>query len=159
MHWEELQWIASPNVSTFSYLRCQYLAMLVSWRWGGRSSEKGYIGCQNSIKKKKKKRKNGGGCFHHTSFPCQGRRARAKRAQPLLNPQTYTQSHTPTVVRGGGAWWTPLSFWYIAIFRNDFAFSEISLWSSLQDKGILYGWWSCWRPVTSPNMVAILAAN
>ena len=22
----------------------------------------------------------------------------------------------------------------------------------------LYGWWRCWRPVTSPTMVAILAA-
>ena len=25
----------------------------------------------------------------------------------ILNPRTYTQIHTPTVVQGGGGWWNP----------------------------------------------------
>ena len=27
----------------------------------------------------------------------------------------------------------------------------------LTRSGIFYGWWRCWRPVTSPTMVTILA--
>ena len=67
-------------------------------------------------------------------------------------PRTYKQSHTPTV-----GWWTlPLEFWYVAVFRNDFAFSGKPLiFSTIW--GIFYGWWRCWRSMTSPNMVAILA--
>ena len=30
--------------------------------------------------------------------------------------------------------------------------------SLCRDLRIFYGWWRCWRPVTSPTMVAILAA-
>ena len=59
-----------------------------------------------------------------------------------LNPRTYTQSHTPTVVQGG--WWggglisgtPPLSFWYVKVhqyFEKAFLSSK-RLWSSQQDK-------------------------
>ena len=45
-----------------------------------------------------------------------------------VNPRTYTQVHTPTVVQWVGGGWvdgTPLqSNRYVAVFRNDFAFSE-----------------------------------
>ena len=40
--------------------------------------------------------------------------------------RTYMQIHTPTVVKGeggGGADRPPKSFWYVAVFRNDFTFS------------------------------------
>ena len=44
-----------------------------------------------------------------------------------LNPRTYTQIHTTTVaqgVGGGGMDGIPLlSFWYVAVFWNNFAFS------------------------------------
>ena len=60
--------------------------------------------------------------------------------------------------KGGGVDGTPpRSFWYVAVFRNDLAFSGKSL-IFLKRFGILYGWWRCWRPVTSPTMVAFLAA-
>ena len=36
-----------------------------------------------------------------------------------------------------------------------FAFSEKPLIFSTRG-GIFYGWWWCWRSVTSPNMVAML---
>ena len=60
--------------------------------------------------------------------------------------------------RGGGLGVdrTPLSsFWYAAVFRNDCTFSWKPL-IFLRRWGILYGWWSCLTPVTSPTMVAIL---
>ena len=42
----------------------------------------------------------------------------------FINNRTYTQIHTPTVVQGEGVDGTPPeSFWYVAVFRNDFAFS------------------------------------
>ena len=50
-----------------------------------------------------------------------------------------------------------LSFWYVTVLRNDFALSEKPLIFSTR-WGIFYGWWCCWRSVTSSNMVAILAA-
>ena len=38
-----------------------------------------------------------------------------------FNPWAYTQSHTPTVVQAGRVDGTlPLSFRYVAVFRNDF---------------------------------------
>ena len=48
----------------------------------------------------------------------------------LMNPRTYTQSHTPTVVqfegvRGGGVIEPSLSFWYVAIFRNDLGLGQV----------------------------------
>ena len=46
---------------------------------------------------------------------------------------------------------------YVAVFRNDFTFSGKPLIFSTR-WGIFYGWWRCWRTVTSLTMVAILAA-
>ena len=56
----------------------------------------------------------------------------------LLNPRTYTQSHTPTVVQGGGGGpggliYPLLSFLYVAVFETILPSVE-SLSSSLQDE-------------------------
>ena len=51
----------------------------------------------------------------------------------------------------------PLSFWYVAVYRNYFTFSWRPL-IFLTRRGIFYGWWRCWRPVTSPTVFVILAA-
>ena len=56
----------------------------------------------------------------------------------LLNPRTYTQSHTPTVVQGGGGGpgrliYPLLSFLYFAVFETILPSVE-SLSSSLQDE-------------------------
>ena len=62
----------------------------------------------------------------------------------------------PSRYKGGGGWCNPpppLSFWYVAAFWNDFAFSGKPLIFSTR-WGIFYGWWHCWRSVTSPNMLA-----
>ena len=87
------------------------------------------------------------------------------RNQPLVrsfNPRTYKQIHTPTVVQGGGGELgvdgiPHRSFWYVAVLWNDFTFSGKPL-IFLTRWGIFYGWWCCWRLVTSLTMVAILAA-
>ena len=55
-----------------------------------------------------------------------------------INPRTYTQSYTPTVVQGELID-PPLSFWYIAVFRNDFALSGKPLIFSLQDEAYFIG--------------------
>ena len=58
----------------------------------------------------------------------------------------------------GGADWAPSqSFWYCAVFGNDFAFNGKPL-ILLTRWGIFYGWWRYWRPVTSPTIVTIFAA-
>ena len=45
-----------------------------------------------------------------------------------VSPRTCTQIHTPTEVQGvGGDGTPPKSFWYVAVFRNDFAFSGRSI--------------------------------
>ena len=75
-----------------------------------------------------------------------------------VNRRTHTQIHAPTVVEGGEVDGTPpYNFWCVAVFRNDFAFSGKTLIVSTR-WGMFYGWWRCWRPVTSLTMVAILAA-
>ena len=79
-----------------------------------------------------------------------------------INVRTYKQIHTPTTVvqRGGGGgvnWTSNRRFWYVAVFWNDFTVSEKPLIFFTRWR-IFYGWWSCWRPVTSPILVAILAA-
>ena len=51
----------------------------------------------------------------------------------------------------------PLGFLICSNFQNDFAFSGKPL-IFFTRWGILYGWWRCWRSVTTPNMVSILAA-
>ena len=96
--------------------------------------------------------------YSHILFSLNGRYCCEKDHFPCVNPRTYTESHTPTVVKGGGADGTPLAFLYVAIFRNGFALSGKPLIFSTR-WGIFYGWWRCWRSVTSPNMVAILAAT
>ena len=41
-----------------------------------------------------------------------------------LNSRTYAQNYTPTMVQEEGVDGTPpQSFWYVAVFRNDFAFT------------------------------------
>ena len=57
--------------------------------------------------------------------------------------------------RGGVDGTPPRSFWYVAVFWNAFTFSGKPL-IFLTRLGIFKGWWLCWRPVTSPTMVAIL---
>ena len=85
-----------------------------------------------------------------------------------LIPWAYTQIHTPTVVQGGGggggAWWNPGGLveplpgvFDVAVFRNDFAFSGKPLIFSTR-WGTFYGCWYCWGPLTSPTMIANLAA-
>ena len=80
----------------------------------------------------------------------------------LLNPRTYMQIHTPTVVQVKGGRWVnetpPRSFWYVAVFWNDFNFSgKPSIF--LTRWGMIHGWYCCRRPVTSPTMVVILVAT
>ena len=76
-----------------------------------------------------------------------------------INPRTYTQSHTPTVVQGGGLIEPPypLSFWYIAVFRNDFAFGGKLLIFPLQDEIYFIGGGAAgglWRHQTwSPSWI------
>ena len=77
-----------------------------------------------------------------------------------LNHRTYIQSHPHRGTRGtggGGSIEPPLGFWYVALFWNNFAFGGKPLIFSTR-WGIFYGWWPRWRPLTSPNMVAILTA-
>ena len=85
---------------------------------------------------------------------------------PLGRPDTQANSYPHLGTRGaggGGGRWGEVdgnptrSFWYVAVFRNDFTFSGkplifLTRWSKF------YGWWRCWRLVSSPTMVAILAA-
>ena len=86
------------------------------------------------------------------------------RNQPPIrsfNPRTYKQIHTPTVVQWG-EWEVdgtpPRSFWYVAVFWNDFTFSGKPLIFLTRWGIFFYGWWRCWRLVTSLTMVAILTA-
>ena len=51
----------------------------------------------------------------------------------------------------------PLEFLIYCSISKRFAVSGKPLVFSTRS-GIFYGWWRCWRSVTSPNMVAILAA-
>lgn len=75
----------------------------------------------------------------------------------MVNPRTYT--HTPTVVKyGRGGCWNPsLEFFIYCSISKKITLSGKPLnfskrWS------IYFGWGRYWRPVPSPNMVAILAA-
>ena len=51
--------------------------------------------------------------------------------QIKLNPPTYTQIHTPTLVQGGGGWMEPLPgvFDFLQYFETILPLVE-SLWSS-----------------------------
>ena len=74
-----------------------------------------------------------------------------KKEQKTINPHSYPHRST---TEGGGDGTPPRSFWYLF----DFTFSAKPVSIFLTKWGIFYGWWHCWRPVTSPTMVAILAA-
>ena len=73
----------------------------------------------------------------------------------LLTPGRTGKFIPPPWYKGGvdGAS-PPLGIRYVAIFRNNFALNG-KPWIFFL--GIFYGWWRCWRSLTSPNMVAILA--
>ena len=78
------------------------------------------------------------------------------------NRKQLTLIHTPTVVqRGGGVvqrgGMEPIPGVFLYLF--DFTFSAKPVLIFLTRWGIFYGWWHCWRPVTSPTMVAILDFN
>ena len=82
---------------------------------------------------------------------------KSEKFRCLTLGRTGNAIHTRSVVQGGGGAWNPppRNFWYVAVFWNDFTFSWKPL-ILLTRWGIFYGWWRCWRPVTSPTMVAIL---
>ena len=71
-----------------------------------------------------------------------------------VHANSYPQRSTSGVGVDGTP---PRSFWYVEVFWNDFTFSGKLLIVKTR-WGIFYGWWRCWRSVTSPTMVAILAA-
>ena len=72
------------------------------------------------------------------------------RTRKVIPPSWYNRGG------GGGGWWTPLSysFWYVALLRKDYIHWKALTFST--KLGTVYGWPRCWRPVTSPAMVAIL---
>ena len=78
---------------------------------------------------------------------------RKKKKQKAINPHSYP--HRSTTGGGGDGTTYPRSFLYLF----DFTFSAKPVLIFLTRWGIFYGWWHCWRPVTSPTMVAILDFN
>ena len=71
-----------------------------------------------------------------------------------LNPRTNKQIHTPTVVEGGRGLMEPLPGVFNMLQHIETILLLVE--SLCHDLRIFYGWWRCWRPVTSPTMVAIL---
>ena len=76
----------------------------------------------------------------------------------------YKQIHTPTVVTtgGGGGWMEPAprSFWYVAVFWNDFTFSGKPLifstrWGYFMGSGTAGGLWrhQQWSPSWPPSWI------
>ena len=80
-----------------------------------------------------------------------------------LNPWTYKQSHTPTVVQGGGGWgwWTPP--WVFVMLQN---FEQIwplveNLWCALQGEVYIMGCYAAgglwrhsrWPPSWPPSWI------
>ena len=62
----------------------------------------------------------------------------------------------PPWYKGGGGGWNPSTEFLICCsILKHLTFSGKSL-IFLTRGSIFYGWWRCWRPVTSPTMVAIL---
>ena len=74
------------------------------------------------------------------------------RNSSFFNPRTYAQSHTPTVAQGGVDGTPPLSFDMLQYLETILPSVE----SVLNKIRSIDSWWRCWRPVTSPNMAAIL---
>ena len=75
-----------------------------------------------------------------------------------INPRTCTQSHIPRYpYRGTRGVMGPLPRGFDMLqYLGQILPSFESLWYFRIRWGIFYGWSRCWRPVTSPNMVAIL---
>ena len=66
----------------------------------------------------------------------------------VVNPQTFLKFLPPTVVQGGRGWWNPFpKFLICCSILKPFAFSGKPVISTRW--AIFYGWWHCWRPVTS----------
>ena len=96
-------------------------------------------------------RLNGEGRGGNTHVSCQLTPSRPflfKMLSRLILGRTRKFIHPPWYKLGGGVDWTPpKSFWCVAVFRNNFAFSgkPLIFWTRW---GIFYGLWGCWRPVT-----------
>ena len=61
-----------------------------------------------------------------------------------LPSDVHANSYSHRSTKGMGVGWNPwYSFWYVAIFRNDFTFCGKPLIFSTR-WGIFYGWWHCW---------------
>ena len=73
-----------------------------------------------------------------------------------LNPREHKQIHTHrgTTGVGGGGWMEPLPRVFDVLQHIETILLLVE--SLCHDLRIFYGWWRCWRPVTSPTMVAIL---
>ena len=87
--------------------------------------------------------------FHLTEF------CTATTSFKYFNPSDVPTKSYPH--RGTRTDWSNplLGFWYVAVFWKGTTFRGKPLIFSTR-WGKIYGWWCCWRPVTSPNMVAIL---
>ena len=74
-----------------------------------------------------------------------------------INPRSdvHTNSYPHRGTRGRGGWNPSQSFLKVEVFQNNIALSRKPL-IFLTRWGMFYGWSRCWRPVTSPTMVAIL---
>ena len=73
-----------------------------------------------------------------------------------LNPRTYMQIHTPTVVQGRWGWMDPPTVFDMLQYFETILPPVESLSSSLQDEIYFMGGGAAGGPVTSPTMVAIL---
>ena len=80
--------------------------------------------------------------------------------RPLGHCITLGHTHRPPLwYNGVGLMETrPFSFWYVAVFQQNFAFSGKPLIFSTQ-WGLFCGSWHCWISVTSQNKVTILASR
>ena len=74
----------------------------------------------------------------------------------VINPRTYMQIHTPTVVQGSGVDGPPPRVFDMLQYFETILPSVESLWYSLQDKVYFMGVGAVGGPVTSPKMVTIL---
>ena len=76
----------------------------------------------------------------------------------LLTPRTYKQIHISTVVQEGEGCGPPQSFWYVAVFRNDFTLNGKPL-IFLTRWGIFYGRWRLLETCDVTNMMIVLLAT
>ena len=73
-----------------------------------------------------------------------------------INPRTYTPIHTPQWYKGGE--WTPSLEFLICCSISKRFYHQWKAFNLLYKMRYILGWWRCWGPVTSPTIVAILAA-